>query len=152
MKSPLPWPFLLLLFFAFWTVAVRAKIYERCELVKELEDHEMDGYQSYSLANWVCLAFYGSSFDTETVTHNKDGTSDFGIFQINSGWWCADEDTTSDNLCDISCKELLNSEIEHDITCAKRIVRDPQGMEAWDQWTTHCKHQNLTEWVKGCPH
>ncbi|XP_015283854.1 PREDICTED: lysozyme C-like [Gekko japonicus] len=128
MKALLPRPVFLL---ASFLVAVQAKIYERCELVKKLNDHGLDGYQGYSLANWVCLAFFESSFDTRAVGHKKDGTSDYGIFQINSGWWCADEDSASDNLCDIDCKELLNPDIEKDIRCAKRIVEDPQGMDAW---------------------
>ncbi|XP_060108665.1 lysozyme C, milk isozyme-like [Heteronotia binoei] len=147
MKALLPRPLFLL---ASFVVAVQAKVYERCELAKRLKDHGMDSYQGYSLANWVCLAFFESSFDTEAVARNKDGTHNFGIFQINSGWWCTYSDTASDNLCEIDCQELLHPGIEHDILCAKRIVEDPQGMAVWDEWKTHCENQNLTEWVKGC--
>ncbi|XP_054859834.1 lysozyme C, milk isozyme-like [Eublepharis macularius] len=147
MKAIFCQPLLLLVYFVF---AIHAKIYERCELAKQLDNHGMDGYQGYSLANWVCMAFFESGFDTEAVSQNKDGTSDFGIFQINSGWWCAVEDSVSENLCRIDCKDLLNADIENNILCAKRIVRDPQGMAAWNEWKTHCEGKNLSEWVKGC--
>nr|XP_056706086.1 lysozyme C-1-like [Euleptes europaea] len=147
--SLLPAPLFLLLLACF-VVALQAKIYERCELAKRLSAHGLDGYEDYSLANWVCLAFFESGFDTEAVAQNEDGTRDFGIFQINSTW-CADEAIDSDNLCDVDCKELLTPDIENDIRCVRRIVKHPQGMAIWDEWKTHCEHlQNLEEWVKQC--
>ncbi|KAM6374846.1 lysozyme C, milk isozyme-like [Alca torda] len=49
---------------------------------------------------------------------------------------------------DVSC--LLSSNITDDIICAKRIVRNPQGMNAWEGWAMHCKGRDLSEWVEGC--
>uniref|UniRef100_A0A8C3IBP9 Sperm acrosome membrane-associated protein 3 n=1 Tax=Chrysemys picta bellii TaxID=8478 RepID=A0A8C3IBP9_CHRPI len=80
------------------------KIFSRCELAQTLQDGGMDGYEGYSLANWVCLAFYASGFDTEAVGANADGSSDYGIFQINSGWWCQDTKGPSENLCHVRCQ------------------------------------------------
>ncbi|XP_074872605.1 lysozyme C, milk isozyme-like [Carettochelys insculpta] len=128
----------------------QGKIFTRCELAQALKDGGMDGYEGYSLANWVCLAFYESGFDTAAVVANPDGSTDYGIFQINSGWWCQDSQGSSENLCHVLCQDLLNPDIQDDISCAKRVVQDPQGMEAWDDWKKHCENQVLTEWVKGC--
>ncbi|XP_067408420.1 lysozyme C, milk isozyme-like [Emydura macquarii macquarii] len=126
------------------------KIFSRCELAQTLQDSGMDGYEGYSLANWVCLAFYESGFDTAAVGANADGSSDYGIFQINSGWWCQDDRTPSENLCHVHCQDLLNPDIKDDINCAKRVVQDPLGMEAWDDWKKRCEKQDLTEWIEGC--
>ncbi|XP_050783968.1 lysozyme C, milk isozyme-like [Gopherus flavomarginatus] len=128
----------------------RGKIFTRCELAETLQDSGMDGYEGYSLANWVCLAFYTSGFDTAAVGANADGSSDYGIFQINSGWWCQDAQIPSENLCHVRCQDLLNPDIKDDINCVKRVVQDPQGMEAWDDWKEHCEKQDLTEWVESC--
>uniref|UniRef100_A0A452H0P2 Uncharacterized protein n=1 Tax=Gopherus agassizii TaxID=38772 RepID=A0A452H0P2_9SAUR len=78
------------------SVGGRGKIFTRCD--------GMDGYEGYSLANWVCLAFYTSGFDTAAVGANADGSSDYGIFQINSGWWCQDAQIPSENLCHVRCQ------------------------------------------------
>ncbi|XP_066468809.1 lysozyme C-1-like [Tiliqua scincoides] len=141
---------LLLACFVANLVTIQARIFGRCELARMLNDNGLDGYQGYSLANWVCLAFFTSGFDTKAVENNNDGSKSFGIFQINSDWWCQDTGYPSENLCYVSCNDLLNSEIKDDIHCVKRIVEDPQGLEAWDEWTTHCKNQSLNQWVNGC--
>ncbi|XP_053150712.1 lysozyme C, milk isozyme-like [Hemicordylus capensis] len=145
MRTLLPKTFLL----ACIVATIQAKIFGRCELARVLKDHGMDGFRGYSLANWVCMAFFESGFDTKAIEKNEDQSQDFGIFQISSDWWCK-ADIPSENLCYISCNELLNSNIEDDILCAKRIAADPQGMEAWDKWKTHCQHKDLKKWVNGC--
>uniref|UniRef100_A0A8D0HJE4 lysozyme n=1 Tax=Sphenodon punctatus TaxID=8508 RepID=A0A8D0HJE4_SPHPU len=111
--------------------ANEAKIFGRCELAYRLQDEGMDGYEGYSLANWICMAFFESGFNTGTEDLNSDGSTDYGIFQINSRVWCENHRSPSKNLCYIPCTDLLTNDIADDITCAKRIVRDPQGMNAW---------------------
>lgn len=52
----------------------------------------------------ICLAFYESSFNTNAVgPKNYDGSRDYGIFQINSRWWCTNGAGKSANGCRISC-------------------------------------------------
>ncbi|XP_077777312.1 lysozyme C, milk isozyme-like [Podarcis muralis] len=133
-----------------FAVTVQAKIFGRCELYHVLKVSGLDGYEGYSLANWICMSFFETGFDTEAIDRRKDGTKDYGIFHINNGWWCKDEGTLSENLCSMSCADLLNTDIHDDILCVKRIVKDPQGMGTWKEWKKHCEKQDLREWVKGC--
>uniref|UniRef100_A0A8C6Z3L0 lysozyme n=1 Tax=Nothoprocta perdicaria TaxID=30464 RepID=A0A8C6Z3L0_NOTPE len=106
----------------------RAKALGRCQLAQLLQ--ELDGYRGYSLADWLCMAFYESNFDTAAKSVNADGSTSFGIFQINNRLWCTDERSPSENLCRVACTDLLTSDITDDIICAKKIVRHPQGMDA----------------------
>ncbi|XP_078242609.1 lysozyme C, milk isozyme [Pogona vitticeps] len=131
---------------------IQAKLFSRCELAHVLKDNGMDGFENYSLADWICMAFYESGFDTEAVDRHGDGTNDYGIFHINSGWWCEEEGSSkaSENLCSVSCSDLLDPEIGSAITCVKTIVNASQGMSAWDGWTKHCQNEDLSIWVKGC--
>uniref|UniRef100_A0A8C5SBH5 lysozyme n=1 Tax=Laticauda laticaudata TaxID=8630 RepID=A0A8C5SBH5_LATLA len=56
------------------------------------------------LPSGVCLAYFASGFNTGKVTQNIDGSTEYGIFQINSRSWCADQQSTSRNLCSLSCR------------------------------------------------
>ncbi|KAM5172897.1 lysozyme C [Mantella aurantiaca] len=137
----------------FLTIAlVNGKHYERCEIAKAMKILGLDGYRGYSLPNWVCTAFYESSFDTKSMNFNHgDNSTDYGILQINSRWWCNDYKTPgAHNACKIDCSALLSSDISESVKCAKRIVNDPSGMNAWVGWRKHCKGKDLYEWIKGC--
>ncbi|XP_032639243.1 lysozyme-like protein 6 [Chelonoidis abingdonii] len=94
----------------------------------------------YPLDNWLCLAFYASRFDTGTVTENSDGSSDYGIFQINSCRWCSDQRSRTLDLCQTRCCDLLTADLVDDINCVKKVVMDWQGMEVWEvSWVRcHC--------------
>ncbi|XP_034956562.1 lysozyme C-3 [Zootoca vivipara] len=128
-----------------------AKVYERCELAARLKQGGMDGYHRVSLANWLCAAYHESRFNTRAVgPPNSDGSRDYGIFQINSRWWCDNGHRPTANGCRSSCNAFLNDDITNDINCVKRIVRDPQGMNAWVAWRTYCKGQDLSKWTRGC--
>ncbi|XP_008047116.1 sperm acrosome-associated protein 5-like [Carlito syrichta] len=129
---------------------VDAKIYERCELAKKLEKAGLNSYKGYSIGDWLCMAHYESGFDTSFVDHNLDGSSDYGIFQLNSAWWCDNGVTPTQNLCQMHCQDLLNRHILDDIMCAKRIIASQSGMSAWNSWKEHCSGHDLSEWLKGC--
>ena len=109
----------------------------------------MDGYYGISLANWVCLSKWESSYNTRAINRNTDGSTDYGIFQINSRWWC-DNGTPTSNACRIRCSELLTDDIIVAINCAKRVVRDPNGIAAWVGWVSHCKGRDLSPSLAGC--
>ncbi|XP_068130521.1 lysozyme C-1-like isoform X3 [Hyperolius riggenbachi] len=107
-------------------------------------------FRSTCLHGGICLAYYESSYNTAAVNNNGP-SRDYGIFQINSKWWCNDGKTRGAvNACHISCQSLLNDNIYDDIECAKRVVRDPQGISAWVAWRNHCKGKNLDWFVSGC--
>nr|XP_045008787.1 lysozyme C-like [Jaculus jaculus] len=146
MKALLPLGLLLL------SVTVQGKVFERCELARTLKHAGMDGYKGISLANWVCLARWESNYNTRATNFNSgDQSTDYGIFQINSRYWCNDGKTPSAvNGCGISCDVLLRDDISQAIQCAKRVVRAPQGIRAWVAWRDHCQGRDLTEYVRGC--
>ncbi|XP_026369304.1 sperm acrosome-associated protein 5 isoform X1 [Ursus americanus] len=98
----------------------------------------------------LCMAHYESGFDTSFVDHNPDGSSEYGIFQLNSAWWCDNGVTPTQNLCHMECRDLLNPHILDDILCARQVVSSENGMTAWDSWIRHCSGHDLSEWLKGC--
>lgn len=62
-----------------------------------------DEYSFFFLG--VCLAQHESNFNTKATNYNSGGQStDYGIFQINSRYWCSDGKTPKAvNACGISC-------------------------------------------------
>ncbi|XP_069895477.1 sperm acrosome-associated protein 5 [Dipodomys merriami] len=131
-------------------VTVDAKIYERCEIARKLEKAGLNGYRGYTIGDWLCMAHYESGFDSAFVDHNPDGSSDYGIFQLNSAWWCDNGITPTRNLCHMDCRDLLNRHLLDDILCAKRVVSSHDSMRAWNSWIQHCSGHDLSEWLKGC--
>ncbi|XP_056430162.1 lysozyme C isoform X2 [Hyla sarda] len=128
------------------------KKFEKCELARDMKSKGLDGFKGYSLPNWVCTAFYESSFNTASKNFNPgDNSTDYGILQINSRWWCNDFKTPRPhNACNINCQALLSDDITESVKCAKRVVSDPNGMNAWVAWRNHCKGRDLSEWTRGC--
>ncbi|XP_020653230.3 lysozyme C, milk isozyme-like [Pogona vitticeps] len=143
---------LLVISLLYLLVAVNeAKVFGRCELASLLKRKGMSGYRGYSLGNWICTAYYESRFNSRAVgPRNSDGSRDYGIFQINSRWWCSNGQGRTANGCRKSCSAFINDNITDDIQCAKRIVRDPQRMNAWVAWVKHCKGKDLSRWTRGC--
>ncbi|XP_049638746.1 lysozyme C-like [Suncus etruscus] len=143
---------LLILGLVLLCVTVQGKVYERCELARTLKRLGMDGYRGVSLANWMCLAKWESGYDTRQTNYNPSSKStDYGIFQINSRYWCNDGKTPrAVNACGISCSVLLKDDITQAVKCAKRVVRDPQGVRAWVAWRNRCQNKNVSQYVRGC--
>ncbi|XP_001362553.1 lysozyme C [Monodelphis domestica] len=143
---------LILLGLVFLPMLAHGKVYERCELARILKQNGMDGYRGISLANWVCLAKWESNYNTRVTNYNsRDRSTDYGIFQINSRYWCNDGKTPrAVNACGISCRDLLTDNISKAITCAKRVVRDPSGIRAWVAWRNRCQGKNLSSYIQGC--
>ncbi|XP_018429906.1 PREDICTED: lysozyme C-1-like [Nanorana parkeri] len=130
--------------------ASEGKVYTNCELYRIFQQTGLAGYRGHSAANWICLAYYESRYNTAAVNNNGP-SRDYGIFQINSKWWCNDGKTAgAANACGISCQSLLNDNIYDDIECAKRVVRDPNGISAWVAWRDHCRGKNLSSFTAGC--
>ncbi|XP_045081289.1 lysozyme C II-like [Coregonus clupeaformis] len=128
-----------------------AKVFDRCELARALKASGMDGFAGNSLPNWVCLSKWESSYNTQATNRNTDGSTDYGIFQINSRYWCDDGRTPrAKNVCGIRCSQLLTDDITVAIRCAKRVVLDPDGIGAWVGWRNHCQYRDLSSYVAGC--
>ncbi|XP_060109410.1 lysozyme C, milk isozyme-like [Heteronotia binoei] len=142
---------LLATFFFMLVTVNEARVYEKCELAMALRNGGLDGYYGYSLENWICMAYHESRYDSRAVGRgNSDGSVDYGIFQINSRWWCSNEEGRTANGCQTSCSSFLDDDISNDIECAKRVVRDPNRMDAWVAWRKYCKGRDLSQWIAGC--
>ncbi|XP_043952007.1 lysozyme C-like [Gambusia affinis] len=131
-------------------VLVDGRVFERCQWARIMKSYGLDGYQSISLANWMCLTYSESRYNTLAVNHNRDKSTDYGIFQINSRWWCNDTQIRTANECHIMCQQLLSDDVGVAISCAKRVVRDPQGIAAWVGWRLNCKNKDVSKYLDGC--
>uniref|UniRef100_A0ABI7YDL6 Sperm acrosome membrane-associated protein 3 n=1 Tax=Felis catus TaxID=9685 RepID=A0ABI7YDL6_FELCA len=89
----------------------QAKVYSRCELARALQDFGMEGYRGYSMADWVCLAYFTSGFNTAAVDHEADGSTNNGIFQISSRKWCKNLSTDVPNWCQMYCSGRVGPEL-----------------------------------------
>ncbi|CAD7676891.1 unnamed protein product [Nyctereutes procyonoides] len=134
------------------SITVQGKTFERCELARTLKNLGLAGYRGVSLANWVCLAKWESGYNTRATNYNpRSKSTDYGIFQINSRYWCNDGKTPrAVNACHISCSALLQDDITQAVACAKRVVRDPNGIRAWVAWTKHCENRDVSQYVRNC--
>ncbi|XP_077020176.1 lysozyme-like protein 6 isoform X4 [Tamandua tetradactyla] len=133
-------------------VVNQAKVHvlRRCEVAKLMRQEDLDGYEGYYLSDWLCLAFVESGFNVSKINENADGSFDYGIFQINSHYWCNDYQSHTENLCHVDCQELLDSNLLAAINCAKKIVSAGGGMNNWIEWKLHCLGRPLSYWMTGC--
>jgi hypothetical protein len=129
------------------------KVYERCELARELK--EVHNISEDQIATWVCIARHESEFNTSAVGHvNGDGSGDHGLFQISDLYWCSPPGKGW--ACGVSCADLEDDDIKDDVTCAKRIYRQHQrmtgnGFTAWAVYRPHCSsYETVTKYVEGC--
>ncbi|XP_046385445.1 lysozyme-like [Ischnura elegans] len=107
-------------------------VFKRCELARELLSLE---FPEPLLPDWVCLVENESGRNTSAKGGpNSNGSYDYGIFQINSRYWCGDGKD-----CGIPCSDLIDDDIRDDAVCALKIYRR-QGFNAWHGWTKRCKN------------
>ncbi|KAB0378153.1 hypothetical protein FD755_009731 [Muntiacus reevesi] len=131
------------------SVAVQGKVFERCELARTLKELGLDGYKGVSLANWLCLTRWESDYNTKATNYNPSSEStDYGIFQINSKWWCDDGKTP--NAVD-GCHNIHHS---HAAAAAKSL----QSCQTLSlrlyfplvAWKSHCRDHDVSSYVEGC--
>ncbi|XP_004707295.1 lysozyme-like protein 6 [Echinops telfairi] len=128
----------------------QARVIQRCDMAKLLYKEDLHGFEGYSLNDWLCLAFVESKFNTSKINENADGSFDYGVFQINSHYWCNDYLSHSENLCQMDCTELLNPDLLSTANCAKKIVSGESGLNNWINWKLHCSGRPLSYWMTGC--
>ncbi|KAM5251202.1 LOW QUALITY PROTEIN: lysozyme C, milk isozyme-like [Hipposideros larvatus] len=46
--------------------------------------------------------------------------------------------------------KFQDDDINDDILCAKRVVKDPNRMSAWRGWENHCKNKDLSRYLADC--
>lgn len=146
---------LLYLFVAiyWWPQGGHCKVYERCELARELK--EVHSIPEDQIATWVCIAKHESEFNTSAVGHlNADGSGDHGLFQISDLFWCSPPGKGW--VCGVSCADLEDDDIKDDVVCAKRIYRQHQrisgnGFTAWAVYEAYCaSREAVDKFVDGC--
>ncbi|CAH2108602.1 unnamed protein product [Euphydryas editha] len=121
-----------------------AKTFTRCELVQQLRSH---GFPEDKLRDWVCLVEHESSRSTNKIGKvNKNGSRDYGLFQINDKYWCSNTSTPGKD-CNVTCSDLLTDDITKAATCAKKVFKR-HGFNAWYGWKNNCK-SNLPD-ISSC--
>ncbi|XP_072266444.1 lysozyme C-like [Pyxicephalus adspersus] len=122
----------------------------QCEFVR-IAKSRLNGYAGASVADWVCLVFYESRFNTGLVHVNRNGSRDYGLFQINSKYWCNDGKTPrATNGCKTDCRKFLDNNLDDDIECAKKIATQARGLTPWYGWKNFCRGKNLHKFIAGC--
>ncbi|KAH0501567.1 Lysozyme-like protein 1 [Microtus ochrogaster] len=110
------------------SVVAESKVYTRCKLAKIFVKAGLDNYGGFSLGNWICMAYYESHYNTTVQKVLEDGSTDYGIFQINSFTWCRNVRLQQKNHCHVACSALITDDLTDAILCAKKIVKETQGM------------------------
>ena len=82
----------------------------------------------------VCISKYESSFNCDATNKNTDGSTDYGLMQINSYYWCSGDVSSKYNECKIACSSLFNC--QYNTNCAY-IVWKQQGYTAWYGYKNH---------------
>jgi hypothetical protein len=86
------------------------------------------GFDEDTVPKMICTAKYESSFHEEATNANTNGTTDYGVFQINS------IHVGSTAGCPATADELLNATTN--AQCALGVF-NIQGMEAWVAYKSH---------------
>merc|ERR1712226_27325 len=125
------------------------KVYNRCDLAYELIHSH--GFAKDTISEWICLISHESSYNTAAKGGpNYDGSYDWGLFQINDYYWCKGSgDASKYNDCNVSCNNLVNSNISDDCDCAKLIYKR-HGFDAWYGWVNGCKGKDTSSYISGC--
>jgi lysozyme C len=129
-------------------VGAEAKTFSRCELAQELVFRQ--GFPQAQAGDWVCLCEAESSRNTAAKGGpNSNGSYDYGLFQINDYYWCAQTGAVDYNDCNVNCNDLLDNNITDDSKCA-HLVYNRHGFTAWYGWINKCEGKDVSSYVAGC--
>uniref|UniRef100_A0A670ZE10 lysozyme n=1 Tax=Pseudonaja textilis TaxID=8673 RepID=A0A670ZE10_PSETE len=98
------------LVFLFLVVAVarsNAIVFDICSFSAILKENGLEGFSGTTIAEWICLVFHSSGFDTSALNVGPRATN-HGIFLLSAKWWCDDFKTPhARNYCNVSCEENI---------------------------------------------
>uniref|UniRef100_A0A493SZH8 lysozyme n=1 Tax=Anas platyrhynchos platyrhynchos TaxID=8840 RepID=A0A493SZH8_ANAPP len=98
----------------------------------------------------VCMYTSRSGFNTQATNRNTDGSTDYGILQINSRWWCDDGKTPrSKNACGIPCSGLLRK-APSVLTFEFAVINCPDLPLSRVAWRNRCRGTDVSKWIRGC--
>ena len=92
------------------------------------------GFPESSIGTMVCISKWESSFNCGATNHNTDGSTDYGLFEINSYYWCSGDAKSKYNECNASCSSLMNC--QSNTNCALKVYKE-QGYNAWYGYKAH---------------
>ncbi|XP_063399568.1 lysozyme-like [Mytilus trossulus] len=116
----------------------------KCQVVQALRNQNVP---DSDLRDWLCLVKHESNYRYDVVGTNSNGSKDYGIFQMNSNYFCGRPSGTSSSTCwrvntygcADSCTSFTNSDISNDANCAVR-VKNCGGFGKWYGWRYHCSN------------
>ncbi|CAG9864705.1 unnamed protein product [Phyllotreta striolata] len=131
-----------------WDSQSDAKVFERCQLARELAKH---GVPDEQIPTFVCIASRESGGDSGKIDYK---TGRHGVFQIDEHVWCSPYERPG-RECEASCSSFRDDFIGDDIACAMKIYKDTKqlssvGYDAWGSYWEHCASGNNLEYVEGC--
>lgn len=109
----------------------RSNYQSECQVSNYLKK---SGFPDYTIPTMVCISKYESSFNCDVTNKNTDGSTDYGLMQINSYYWCSGDALSKYNECKTSCSTLFNC--QYNTNCAY-IVWKQQGYTAWYGYQKH---------------
>lgn len=120
----------------------------KCDVVRALRNENV---QDSEMRDWLCLVKHESAFKYTAKNSNNDGSTDYGIFQLNDRYWCGRGSTKYSKCWQINtygcgvdfCNDFLNSNIADDTSCAVKI-KTCNSFSKWYAWIKHCKGKNLS--------
>jgi hypothetical protein len=92
------------------------------------------GFPSSTLGTMVCISKYESSWNCGATNKNVDGSTDYGLMQINSYYWCSGDPTSKYDECNASCSSLMDC--QKNANCAYTVYKQ-QGYNAWYGYKNH---------------
>ena len=113
------------------TVKYGSNCQSECQVANYLRK---SGFPEYSVPIMVCTSKYESSYNCDATHKNTDGSSDYGLMQINSYYWCSGDPSSKYNSCGATCSSLLNC--QSNANCAYTVWKQ-QGYTAWYGYKNH---------------
>jgi lysozyme C len=92
------------------------------------------GFSESAIPVMVCISKYESTFSCNANNKNNDGSTDYGLFQINSYYWCSGDPASRFDECHASCASLYDC--QRNANCAYTVWRQ-QGFTAWYGYQYH---------------
>jgi len=110
---------------------LRSNYQSECQISGYLQK---SGFPGYTIPTMVCISKYESSYNCDATNKNTDGSTDYGLMQINSYYWCSGDALSKYNECKVACSSLFNC--QYNTNCAY-IVWKQQGYTAWYGYQKH---------------
>jgi lysozyme C len=110
---------------------LRSNYQSECQVASYLRK---SGFPEYSVPTMVCTSKYESSYNCDATNKNTDGSTDYGLMQINSYYWCSGDPKSKYNSCGTSCSSLFNCQTN--TNCAYTVWKQ-QGYTAWYGYKNH---------------